>query len=193
MNIEQEIRRLQDIMPASGRMFTKIISKPQQSKVICANFPFPWQQKNHHIYINFDYWKNLSVEQRDLLLLRSITLFFEVKWFKPDLYQGIILASLIGLSAEIIQTDFVGVVVAGSLTAISINQIWLKNCSPEKEIEADEKAIKIALRRGYTETQAARHLLEATENIAKIEQRKSLNFIDLVRCQKLMAIANSSF
>lgn len=29
-----EIRRLFDIMPASGRIMTKILSKPQQAKVI---------------------------------------------------------------------------------------------------------------------------------------------------------------
>ncbi len=33
-----EIRRLLDVMPASGRMTTKIVSKPEQAKVIDASF-----------------------------------------------------------------------------------------------------------------------------------------------------------
>ena len=36
-----EIRRLLDVMPASGRMMTKIVSKPEQKQVIDAAFPLP--------------------------------------------------------------------------------------------------------------------------------------------------------
>jgi len=39
MNPEPEIRRLLDIMPASGRMMSKIINKPPQSTVIDCQFP----------------------------------------------------------------------------------------------------------------------------------------------------------
>jgi hypothetical protein len=33
-----EIRRLLDVMPASGRMMTKIVSKPEQQQVIDTAF-----------------------------------------------------------------------------------------------------------------------------------------------------------
>lgn len=192
MNIEQEIRRLQDLMPASGRMSTKIISKPQQSKVIDFSFPSPWQKNNRSIYINFDLWRRLSRPQRDLLLLRSVSCLIGIKWFKPDIYQGITLAGLIGLTVEMVQVDVVGIIVAGGLTTIAASQIWRQNRSLEKELEADEGALKVAIRRGYTEIEAATHLLEGIDAVSKIERRRSLNFEELIRSQNLKAIANLS-
>lgn len=192
MNIELEIRHLKDLMPASGRMLTKIVSKPQQSQVINAPFPLPWQNGDRCIYINFDLWRRLSRPQRDLLLLRTVCNLSGIKWFKPDLYKGIILVGLLGLTVEVIQIDVLGILAAGSLTAITANQIWRNNRSTQKELEADEAAIKVALRRGYSEVEAARYLLEAMEVVCKIEGRKALNFIELIRCQNLKAIANIS-
>ncbi len=55
MEPKVEIRRLLDIMPASSRMTTKIVSKAEQSKVIDASFPLPWHRERP-IYINFDLW-----------------------------------------------------------------------------------------------------------------------------------------
>jgi hypothetical protein len=192
MNIEREINRLLDIMPASGRMFTKIVSKPQQSQVIDAPFPLPWKRDNRLIYLNFDLWRRLSRPQRDLLLLRTVNNLIGIKWFKPDLYQGITLAGLVGLTVEVVQMDVVGMIVAGGLTATAASQIWRTNRSMQKELEADEAAIKVALRRGYTEVEAATHLVEAIEAVAKIERRRSLNFVELIRCQNLRAMANIS-
>jgi hypothetical protein len=57
---------------------------------------------------------------------------------------------------------------------------------------ADEAAIRIAQRRGYTESDAAHHLLSALDAIAEIEGRPSLNFTELLRCQNLRAIAGLS-
>ena len=51
-----EIRRLLDVMPASGRMMTKIVSKPEQAKVIDSPFPLPWNQERP-LFINFDLWR----------------------------------------------------------------------------------------------------------------------------------------
>ena len=192
MNIEPEINRLLDLMPASGRMFTKIVSKPQQSQVIDAPFPLPGKRNRRLIYINFDLWRRLSRPQRDLLLLRTVSNVVGIKWFKPDVYQGITLAGLVGLIVEVIQIDVVGMIVAGGLTAIAASQIWRTNRSMQKELEADEAAIKVALRRGYTEVEAATNLVEAIEAVAKIERRRSLNFVELIRCQNLRAIANIS-
>jgi hypothetical protein len=191
MNPEPEIRRLLDVMPASGRMLTKIVSKPEQSQVIETNFPVPWSSERP-IFINFDLWRQLSKPQRDLLLLSTVSWLIAIKWFKPDVYQGVIVAALLGGVVELVQGDAVGVVVATGLSAIASTQIWKASRSSQSLLDADEAAIRIAQRRGYTETEAAQHLLSALEAIAQIEGRLSLNFTELIRCQNLRAIAGLS-
>ncbi|MDJ0716056.1 MAG: DUF3318 domain-containing protein [Prochloraceae cyanobacterium] len=192
MNLNSEINRLLDIMPASGRMFNKIVSKPQQSQVIDFPFPMPWHQGSRPIYINFDLWQKLSKPQRDLLLLSTVSGSLKIKWFKPDVYQGMTLVGFLGLTFELFQGDALGTIVAGGLTAIAASQIWRTNRSLQIQINADEAGIKVATRRGYTETEAAKHLLEAIETLAKLEGRPGLNFTELIRCQNLRAIANLS-
>ncbi|MBD2360668.1 DUF3318 domain-containing protein [Anabaena minutissima FACHB-250] len=191
MESKIEIRRLLDVMPASGRMTSKIVSKPEQPKVIDAVFPLPWNQQRP-IYINFDLWGRLSKPQRDLLLLQKVAWLTGVKWFKPDIYQGVALAGFIGALVESTQSDFVGVAVGGGLSAIALTRIWRTNKSPESGINADLAAIKVAQRRGYSEIEAAQHLLAAIETVSKIEGNSGLNFTDLIRCQNLRAIAGLS-
>ncbi|MCC5631016.1 DUF3318 domain-containing protein [Nostoc sphaeroides CHAB 2801] len=186
-----EIRRLLDVMPASGRMTTKIVSKPEQAKVIDASFPQPWNQARP-IYINFDLWRRLTKPQRDLLLLHMVSWLTGVKWFKPDIYQGVVLAGLLGGLLEAAQSDVVGVAVAGGLSAIATIRIWRTNKSLESELNADAAAIRIAQRRGYAEAEAAQHLLSAIEAVGKIEGRSALDFTELIRCQNLRAIAGLS-
>ena len=192
MNLDSEISRLLDLMPATGRMLTKIVSRPQQSKVVDTPFPMPWERGLRPIFINFDLWKQLSRPERDLTLLRGVSVLTGVRWFKPDIYQGITLAGLVGLTAEIVQGDAVGIVVAGALTAIAGNRVWRTNRTLEREITADEEAIKVAIRRGYTQTEASRQLLNAIETIAKIEGRQSLSFTELIRSQNLKTMGNLS-
>jgi hypothetical protein len=192
MSLESEINRLLDMMPASGRMLTKIVSKPQQSKVIDTPFPMPWNRDSRPIYINFDLWRRLSKSQRDLLILRATSILINIKWFKPDTYQGVALAGLIGLTVEAIQGDAIGIIVAGGLGAIAAQKIWRNNRSVQRELDADEAAIKVALRRSYTEEEAAQSLLSAIAAVAEIEGRSSLNFNELIRTQNLKAIAKVS-
>jgi len=191
MNPEPEIRRLLDVMPASARMMSKLVSKPQQRLVITSQFPMPWHQERP-IFINFDLWSQLSRPQRDLLLLRITSWLGTIRWFKPDLYQGVAIAGLLGTLVEFVQGDAVGVVVAGGLTAIAATQIWRANRAVDREIEADTNAIRVAGRRGYSEPEAARHLLDAIEAQARIEGRPGLEFMELIRCQNLRAIAGIS-
>lgn len=191
MNPEPEIRRLIELMPASGRMLTKIVSKPQQSRVIESPFPRPWSQ-DRPIFINFDLWRRLPKPQRDLLLLRAVCWLLGIKWFKPDLYQGLSLAGLLGGIVELAQADAVGVVVAGSLSAIAATQVWRSTRSSQTELDADEAAIKVATRRGYTETEAAQYLLAGIEAVAELEGRSGLDFTELIRSQNLKAIAGFS-
>lgn len=186
-----EIRRLLDVMPASGRMTTKIVSKPEQAKVIDASFPQPWNQ-TRPIYINFDLWRCLAKPQRDLLLLQMVSWLTGVKWFKPNIYQGVVLVGMLSGLLEASQSDVVGVAIAGGLSAIAAFRIWRTNKSQESELNADAAAIRIAQRRGYSEAEAAQHLLLAIEAVAKIERRSGLNFTELIRCQNLRAIAGLS-
>ncbi|AFZ00848.1 DUF3318 domain-containing protein [Calothrix sp. PCC 6303] len=188
MDPNLEVNRLLDIMPASGRMWTKIVSKPEQAKVIDASFPLPWHQ-SRPIYINFDLWKGLSKSQRDLVLLRTVSWLIGIKWFKPDIYQGVLAAGLVASVVEISQGDVVGIAAALSLTGLAMTRIWRINNSQETEINADNGAIKVAQRRGYSATEAAEHLLSAIEVVAQIEGRTGLDFIELMRCQNLRAIA----
>ncbi|MEA5554428.1 DUF3318 domain-containing protein [Anabaena cylindrica UHCC 0172] len=186
-----EIRRLLDVMPASGRMMTKIVSKPEQKKVIDAAFPLPWNRERP-IYINFDLWRRLTKPQRDLLLLHQVSWLTGVKWIKPDIYQGVVLAGLLGGVVEAAQSDVVGVVIAGGLSALAGVRIWRMNQSQKSEIIADITALRIAQRRNYSETEAAQHLLSAIETVAKIEGRSGLDFNELIRCQNLRAISGFS-
>jgi hypothetical protein len=190
MNPEPEIRRLLDVMPASGRMMSKIINKPQQSKIIDCEFPLPWNRARP-IYINFDLWRLLSKPQRDLLILRTVSFLGNFKWFKPDIYQGAALAGIVGTVVEFLQADPVGIAIAGGLTGLAMTRIWRDNRSSQVELDADETAIRVAGRRGYSEAEAARHLLSAIEAVAQIEGR-SLDFNELIRCQNLRAIAGIS-
>jgi hypothetical protein len=186
-----ELGRLIDLMPASGRMWCKISSKPEQDKVIDLEFPLPWNL-NRQITINFNLWDQLSRPQRDLVILRTVSWATGIRWLKFDLYQGVAAIGLAGTLVELVQGDIVGVVVAGGLTAFAGTQIWRKNRSVQVELDADEAALLIAQRRGYTDAEAARHLLSAIEAIARLEGRPNLSLTELLRSQNLKAIAGLS-
>ena len=72
-----------------------------------------------------------------------------------------------------------------------MTRIWRSNRSSQVELNADEGAIRVALRRGCKEAEAAGHLLGAIEAVAQIEGR-SLDFNELIRCQNLKAISGIS-
>jgi hypothetical protein len=190
MSTEAEIRRLLDVMPASARMRTKLIHKPEQRSVLQVPFPLPWMLERP-IWLNLDLWSRLSRPERDLLILRSTSWLTSVQWFRPELYQGIGLIGGLGAVVQLAQGDAVGTLVAGGLSAIAVRQIWQTNRSTQRELQADEAAIQVAQRRGYTESEAVQHLLSGVEAIAEIEGR-SLNFTELLRCQNLRSLAGLS-
>jgi hypothetical protein len=191
MTQSSEVYRLIDLMPASGRMYCKLVDKPEQAAVIHTDLPLPWH-RSRPISINFDLWGRLSRPQRDLLLLRTVSWLTGIKWLKPDLNRGLAIAGVVGTLVEFAQADAVGVLTAGGLTALAGLQAWRSIQSPQREIEADEAAIQIAQRRGYSESEAAAHLLAAIEAVAKIELRSGLRFTELLRSQNLRAIAGLS-
>jgi hypothetical protein len=191
MNQDVEIRHLLDLMPASGRMMTQLVSQPQQTTVIESPLPLPWKPARR-IFINFDLWQHLSRPQRDLILLRTVNWLCNIQWFKPNINQGIVVAGGLGLVVEALQQDVMGILLAGGLGALGALRVWQGNHRTQIELEADERALQVAQRRGYDETSAAKALIEGIEAVAKLEGRTSLSFTELVRTQNLRAIANLS-
>lgn len=191
MNPDSEIRRLLDIMPASGRMKTKIVSQPQQATAIDYQLPLPWTQERI-IRINFELWSQLTGPQRDLILLSAVHWLTANTWLKPDWYQGLFLAGTVGGIVELVQGDAIGMVIAGGLSAIAVIQIRRTNRSLERELEADAAAIRVAQRRGYSEAEAAKHLLMGIQAMARIGGQTTPTFNQLIRCQNLRAIAGLS-
>lgn len=186
MDVGAEISRLMELMPASGRMYCKLVSGSPQSPVILAKLPRPGQEVRP-IAINFTQWQHLSQPQRDLLLLQAVAWLTEIRWFKPNLYQGLAAIGVVATLIEGLQTNTAGVLVMASLTTVAAAQIWRKNRSAEMVQIADEKAIQVAQRRGYTQSEAVQALIGAIETLAQLEGR-SLNLNETLRCQRLRAI-----
>ena len=184
VNTNAEITRLKDLMPASGRMKTRIAIEDRQSTVVETPFPRPWQ-RSHVITINWGLWQELTVSQRDLLFLHQVCWLMSVKLVKPELYQGVAAVGLLGTIFELFQTDAVGIVAAGGLTAIAASQIWRSNTGNQAKLDADDTAIRVAQRRGYSERDAVRHLLEAIETVPLIEGRGGMSYPELLRAQQL--------
>ncbi|MEM1290495.1 MAG: DUF3318 domain-containing protein [Cyanobacteria bacterium P01_H01_bin.162] len=184
VNTNAEITRLKDLMPASGRMKTRIAIEDRQSTVVETPFPRPWQ-RSHVITINWGLWQELTVSQRDLLFLHQVCWLMSVKLVKPELYQGVAAVGLLGTIFELFQTDAVGIVAAGGLTAIAASQVWRSNTGNQAKLDADDTAIRVAQRRGYSERDAVRHLLEAIETVPLIEGRGGMSYPELLRAQQL--------
>ena len=191
VNTNAEVTRLKDLMPASGRMKTRIAINDRQSTVIQAPFPRPWH-RSHPITINWSLWQALSISQRDMLFLHYVCWLTSVRILKPQLYQGVTAVGLVGTVFELFQTDAVGIAAAGGLTAIAATQVWRDSTGNQARLDADEAAIRIAQRRGYSERDAARHLLEAIEAVPQIEGRGGMSYTELLRAQSLRALIGTT-
>lgn len=179
-----EVYRLIDLLPAAARMHCQIVSQPAQAQTIAVKFPLPGLPRS--IAINFNLWNRLPTPQRDLLLLRSACWLTNIRWLEFDLYQVFFLAGSIGTVVELLQGDSVGIATATGFTALAATQLWRNNRKPQRELDADAAAVRLAQRRGYGEAEAVRHLIGAIESAARIENRP-LSFEELVRCQNLRA------
>jgi hypothetical protein len=188
INPTSEINRLTDLLPASWRMASKIRNLPDQPQVIASNPILPWSSISE-ITINFKLWMQLSPEYQDLLLIREVAWRQREKWFAVGTYQFVTLGASVGLVSQLWQGDALGIVASGGLLAIAIRQLWQKNRSSETLLEADTDALKVAVKRGYEETAAAKTLLEAIQTVARLEGRTAPEFLELLRCQNLRAIA----
>lgn len=191
MNINEEIARLRDLMPASWRICTAVKSKPEQSEPLSSIAILPWQ-KGTQININFRLWRQLPEPQRDLLFLHEISWRQKTKWLQIGTYQGIAAVSIVGGIVEVVQGDATGIAIALLLGTIGINQILRSNKSSQVRVEADNEAIEVAQKRGYREEEAAKALLEAIPAFARLIGRNTPEFTELIRCQNLRAIAGLS-
>jgi hypothetical protein len=191
MNINEEIARLRDLLPASWRMTTSIKSKPDQPEPITSSQILPWA-KGAQVEINFRLWRQLIEAERDLLILREISWRQQTKWLQTGAYQGVAALALAGGIVEAVQGDVTGMAIAILLGTIGVNQILRGNKSSQVQVEADNDAIAVAQRRGYAEAEAARALLEAIPAAAKLSGRNTPEFVELIRCQNLKAIAGLS-
>lgn len=191
MSQDAEFARLIDLMPASGRMYTKLVQKSLQARAIETPFPLPWNRGMRRISINYEFWRRLAQPQRDLLLLRAVCWLTQIRWFKPDLYQGAVAAAIAPKPPET-RTPMASPWESSTKAAIAAAQIWRQNRSIQAELDADEAAVKVAQRRGYDPVEAAKHLLKGIEAAAAVEGRPKLSFAELMRCQNLRVRANLS-
>ena len=184
VNPNAEIGRLRELMPATARMKTKLMLNERQINVIKAEFPRPWQQ-THAVSINLDLWQQLTVAERDLLFLRTVCWVTLTNLLKPNWYQALAGAGLAGGVVELLQGDAVGVMTAGGVVALAGWQIWRGVTGPQIDIAADDKAIQVALRRGYDQADAAEALIRSIEAVPPLEGRRVLTVKELLRCQNL--------
>ena len=191
MNINEEIARLRDLLPASWRMTTSIKSKAELSKPIASLPILPWQ-KGTQVNVDFRLWRQLPEAQRDMLFLYEVSWRQQTKWLQTGVYQGVAAIALIGGIIETVQGDVTGIAIALLLGTIGINQILRTHKSSQVQVQADNEAIEIAQKRNYSQVEAARALLEAIPAIARLMGRSTPEFTELIRCQNLRAIAGLS-
>jgi hypothetical protein len=184
VNPNAEITRLRELMPASARMNTKLTLNDRQLDVIKAEFPVPWRQ-THTISMNLNLWQQLSVPERDLLFLRTACWVTQASLLKPNWYQAMAGAGLVGGAFELFQGDAIGVLAAGGVTALAAWQLWRGVKGPGTEIAADDKAVQVAQRRGYSQVDAASALIRVIEAVPPLEGRRVLTVNELMRCQNL--------
>ena len=186
MDVNAEIGRLRDLMPATGRMKTRIRFDRQQPQLIMAALPRPWQ-RTYPVTLNLVLWQRLSEPQRDLLFLRTVSWLTSSSWLQP---RGWVIATgggLLGAGLELMQMDMVGLLTASGLSIVAGLQIWRSLRGPRQAIAADEAAIAVAQRRGYSQRDAVRALLEAIEAVPELEGRSGLDLSELLRAQNLRA------
>lgn len=182
-----EVGRLRDLLPASVRMRTRLVLSETQPHLIQAKFPRPWHEI-HLVTLNPTLWPQLTLPERDLLFLRTACWVTSINLFQPGWYQGLAAVGLAGTAVELVQANALGLLVTGGLTTLAGVQIWRSSRSLQLELAADEQAVQVAQRRGYTEAQAAQALISALEAVSRIEGRGT-GVSELVRCQNLQKLA----
>jgi hypothetical protein len=94
-------------------------------------------------------------------------------------------AGCLGGVVELLQGDAVGLLAAGGVAGLAAWQLWRGVKGTEIEVAADDKALQVAQRRGYDQTEAAQALVKAIEAVPALEGRQVLTVGELIRCQNL--------
>lgn len=181
-----EMSRLIELMPASGRMYCKIVSQPRQAAPIAIKLPRPGQEMRL-IAINFEQWQQIAQPQRDLLLLQAVSWQTNLRWIKPEPYQILVAIGVAATLLQVWQANAAGIITLGGLTTVAATQIWRKTRSLEAEKIADEQAVAVAQRRGYSQSEAITALIGAIEALAQ-QQGRPLSLNETLRCQNLRAL-----
>lgn len=114
-DVDREIRRLLDLMPASGRMNCKLVPQPKQSSAIVVPLPLPWTVVRP-IFINLSLWLELPLPERDMTLLRAVAWLGEVRWWKGGAYPALTVVGFMASGVELVQALLQGHV-CGELSA----------------------------------------------------------------------------
>jgi Protein of unknown function (DUF3318) len=198
----EEIIRLEDLLPASWRMQTKVIGGLERVPLISSTAPLPWNNRTK-ISLNLRLWSQLSRSQRDLVFLQEVAGRLLTRWVSPGIYQGLTLLALFGTVWQFTQSDLAGGSVGLLLILLSVERVKREQTGLPARLRADQESIRIAQKRGYGEKEAARSLLtglEARELISEStakgksgsNSQNSSEFEHLIRCQNLRAIAGLS-
>ncbi|AFY70573.1 hypothetical protein Pse7367_2311 [Thalassoporum mexicanum PCC 7367] len=190
-NAAKEILRLRDLLPASWRMRTEVKGGRDQTQVIYSKAIKPWNA-NTPVYINFGLWFKLPESQRDLLFIREVSWRQTSKWFKLETYQLATLAAVIFTIPEVVQFDPAGMSLGFLFTTVAVKQVLKQTKGSKVQIDADNEAIAVAKIRGYSDTNAARSLLDGIKTVAKLENRGAPEFVELIRYQNLRALGGLS-
>jgi Protein of unknown function (DUF3318) len=194
----QEIMRLEDLLPASWRMQTKVIGGLERVPLIISTAPVPWANRTK-ISLNLRLWSQLSRSQRDLIFLQEVAGRLSTRWFAPGIYQGLTLLALCATIWQLTQSDIAGGAVGLLLTLLVADRVKRRQSGLQARLRADEESIRIAQKRGYDQKEAARSLLAGLEAKAMITESNGradlavdYQFELLIRCQNLRAIAGIS-
>ncbi|MEO0408064.1 MAG: DUF3318 domain-containing protein [Cyanobacteria bacterium P01_A01_bin.135] len=183
---DAELGRLAELLPASGRMWCRLVSAPKQKRAIAAGMPKPWN-RSHTIGINLERWQQLPEGQRDLLLLRTVGWSTAVQWLKPNLSTALLSIGAVGTAVELFQSNAAGIILFSGLSVVAVRQIWRSQRSIDVEKMADVAGVRVAMRRGYTLPDAVRNLVAGIKALPELEGRAE-TVDELVRCQALKSM-----
>ncbi|NJK59014.1 MAG: DUF3318 domain-containing protein [Oscillatoriales cyanobacterium SM2_1_8] len=183
----QEVARLLDLLPASWRMETQVSPRAEQPAAIASTPLSPWQ-RTCRVSLNFKKWVQFSPVQRELLFLREVAWRQQTKWLQVGPLQGVLCFGALVVAVESTQMDLTGVAGGVLLALVAGNQLWRRQRSVATEFAADQEAIAVARKRGYTETAAAQALLAAVDGGWRLEGRRAPSFTEATRMQALRAM-----
>ncbi|MDX1977880.1 MAG: DUF3318 domain-containing protein [Pseudanabaenaceae cyanobacterium bins.68] len=181
----QEIMELEDLLPASWRMQTKVFSGYERLPLISSNLPKPWNRRLK-VNLNFRQWQELSRSERDLLFLQEVAGRLTPRWLTLGLDQALTLLALVATAWQFSQSDLGGAGLGILLTLLAGDRLRRQQTGLPARIKADQETLQIAQRRGYSSTQAAKALLQG---LAKLHERQEPGLDYLIRCEHLRAIA----